>query len=127
MAKDRGRKADRATKGPRIASHLIALEPRMMFDGAAVTTALATTDVTAAHDGFDFSQDPFVHNNTAAYDPQLQAFAPSFENDDQTLVSVWRTTEALGWLPVTFNAHAPDDNGDQPDSDFPMANGESCR
>jgi large repetitive protein len=113
MANDRGRKAERAAKGTRISTHLIALEPRMMFDGAAVTTALATTDVMPAHDGFDFSQDTFLHHSALAYDPQLQAFAPSLENNDQTTVSVWRTTETLGWLTAPVNTHAPLDNGDQ--------------
>jgi large repetitive protein len=119
MANDRRRKAGKATKGPRVSNHLIALEPRMMFDGAAVTTALATTDVLPAHDGFDLNQDPFAHNSSPALDPQIQAFTDTgydiqFDgNDDRTNVRVWRTTEALAWLPVTFNTYAPNDNGDQ--------------
>jgi large repetitive protein len=50
MAKSRKARADRSGLGPQSSGHLIALEPRMMFDGAAVITAADTMTVQDVQD-----------------------------------------------------------------------------
>ena len=53
MSKSRDNSAKNQYAKMRFQSHLIALEPRMMFDGAAVATAIDTIGLTAIADGFN--------------------------------------------------------------------------